>query len=73
MMSFIRSARNEGERSDDFGNVEDCPEFALGGFKRLMTELDNTPRPWSVDHQPVPSELLVNLLNALELEGKQDE
>ena len=69
-MSFIRQARNKGQFSDDFSNVEDCPEFALGGFKRLMTELEDVPEPWSEDNQPLPSELLVNLLNALEFERK---
>ena len=36
-----------------------------------MTELEDVPEPWSEDRQPMPSELLVNLLNALAFERSQ--
>jgi len=67
MVQFIRSALSPSELTNDY---RECPyrEIALGRFKRLMTELDSSVKEWAADRQPMPSELLTNILNTLEFE-----
>jgi hypothetical protein len=67
MVQYVRSALSQAYSSSEFAQVE-CPVIALGGVKRLMTELDSAPKVWPDFKQPLPSEFLVNLLNALEFE-----
>ena len=69
MVQFVRSALTPATNADKFSEVE-CKTVALGGIKRLMTELDDSVKTWPDFKQPLPVELLVNLLNALEFERK---
>ena len=72
MIKFFRSALGKISQSDSADATGHCPRIALGSFKRLMTELETSPKIWPDSRQPVPSELLVNILNALEFERKAE-
>lgn len=67
MIQFIKAALGTTETSSTYSEFV-CPRVSLAGFKRLMTELETSPKSWPDDRQPLPSELFVNILNALEFE-----
>lgn len=73
MIKYIQSALSETSiRSHEDYEQPKYPLLSLSYLKRLMTELESSPKSWPDNEQPLPQELLVNILNALEFERMVD-
>ena len=48
MVQFMQSALGESPKSNNF-NETVVTSISLGGVKRLMTELDSSPKAWTAD------------------------